>query len=442
MAGEGRVPNEALQAALRRLRWSPYRLAREVNHVMGVGYIHRSTPLKWAAYGAVPHPPLPELVAEILSDALGEPVTVPALWPGRAGTRPAPVMADPTPVPDPIEPRTLEEILDQWDALMRRREFVESSLAVAVIPAAPLTVVSAEALRAHLDLTDTYRRLDNLHGPGAVFSQALDHYRQLTGWHRGLLDPAHRRRVAGVAARAGAFVGWLCHDMGRWMEAGQYYRQAAELAADAGDLNLYCHLVNGMSRTLAECGRLAEARAFADAAVRKAGTAAHPAVQWYLRADRALLHAQAGEDAASQVDQNAALALVELADDGEAPPYAFTHDAAVWKERSARIMITLGRTMPSMLRDGAEAIDRARETWPAALARGEASVYALSARARVAQGDVEAAAEFTRRAYEIASGTGSVRNLRRAAEARALLQPHRRAKAVRDLDDHLLSKGS
>jgi tetratricopeptide (TPR) repeat protein len=445
-------PNQALGELLARLRWTPYRLAREVNRVMGPGYVHRTTPRKWLAHGVVPFPPLPELVAEILGDALGEEVPCAELWPPRPA-RPrmpptieaTPVMAEPVAVAPAEPPRTLEEILDQWDALMLRREFVNSGLAtaaLAVTPGFPTTPVTTQAMRAHIDLIDVFRRLDNLHGGGAVLDQARNHFHQLMSWRQATNELIQRQRIAFVTARSASFLGWVSCDLGRWAEAGGYYRQAVELAAEAQDLALHCHLLNGMSNVLAECGRHAEALNFADAAVERAGTSVHPAVQWYLRADRAELHAAAGNINECHADRDAAESFLTRIDDGEAPPYAITHDEPGWDLRVGQLLLRLGASTPSLRRQGWLAIDRARETWPVAYARAAAGAYASSAQARVQQGEIEAAASFTRQAFEVASRTGSVRNLRRAQEARAALAPHRRTRAVRDLDDYLLSPGT
>lgn len=78
---------------LAELEWSPERLARQLNAVYGPGTAGATTPYAWLL-GRVPRGRLPYRVAELLSARLGRTVTVGDLWPRLCPVGPAPSAAD------------------------------------------------------------------------------------------------------------------------------------------------------------------------------------------------------------------------------------------------------------------------------------------------------------------------------------------------------------
>ena len=76
--------NVTLLELLVELRWSRSRLVRELNAVLGTGYMSRSTVAEWVNQGRVPRDPVPTVVAHVLSEALGREITLDELWQGRA----------------------------------------------------------------------------------------------------------------------------------------------------------------------------------------------------------------------------------------------------------------------------------------------------------------------------------------------------------------------
>lgn len=76
-----RHPNIALTEELTRAGWRPSRLAAAINQVLGEGYASRSTVSEWLHAGRVPREPLPALVAQLLTEATGHPISVHGLWP-------------------------------------------------------------------------------------------------------------------------------------------------------------------------------------------------------------------------------------------------------------------------------------------------------------------------------------------------------------------------
>ncbi|WP_435615112.1 hypothetical protein [Streptomyces coelicoflavus] len=71
-----------LAVFLETLRWSPERLAREINRRYGENTVSLKAPYGWAK-GAFPRGQVPGFVAAILSDHLGRTIGIGQIWPGR-----------------------------------------------------------------------------------------------------------------------------------------------------------------------------------------------------------------------------------------------------------------------------------------------------------------------------------------------------------------------
>jgi tetratricopeptide (TPR) repeat protein len=338
--------------------------------------------------------------------------------------------------------RTLEEILGWWDEMLRRNFLIGgSAMAVAAAPSGAGARPEAggrELLDAHRELRAVYGRLDNLHGPATVYTQAAEQHRQLLDWHDQASSATERVQIGEVAADTGDFMGWLAYDLGRYREAAGWYRQAAALAADIGDIDQCAYTLGQMSRTLAECGQHPAALRFADAAVSIAGTAAHPAIRSFIRAVRANHHASLGDAQATHADLDAAAALLNRADDGHVPHYVGYHDAGDLQKWTGHALVRLSAADPALLATGRAAIEAAWSAWPPTHIRGSAEVLATHARAELASHEVEHAAQLTLQAFTVAATTGSVRNLRWVSALRAEFSPYRNTRAVRQLNERLL----
>ncbi|MCM2393621.1 helix-turn-helix domain-containing protein [Streptomyces albipurpureus] len=340
--------------------------------------------------------------------------------------------------------RTLD-VLEDWDMLMRRRTLLAAggtasaallvpTLSGAALPEGP---ANAPVLEAWASLTDTYRRLDNLAGSASVVEQAGVHHRQLVDrWQ--VSSGADRVGLAGLVADSGALMGWLSVDRERYRQAGVYYRQVAEAAREAGDEGMYAYVVSRWSRVLAECGHHQDALRFADAAC-AAAVRAHPVVRSWTAVTRAYVHACLRDERACRQDLRSARALLDsAAGHGEPPPACVRFfDAAHLGKWVGYALMELGsvRWTPAARR----ALDTAAASWSREMVRGASEVSAACAAARIAQGEIEEAVVLTRQAFDVAARAGSPRSLRRVAEVRSQLAPYTDVRAVRELDDYLLS---
>ncbi|MGW6745003.1 helix-turn-helix domain-containing protein [Streptomyces sp. NPDC055025] len=342
--------------------------------------------------------------------------------------------------------RTLE-VFDDWDDLMRRRTLLTAGgasaagvLAPQLFAAVPLGGQSTapEVFAARGQITDSFRRLDNLLGAASVYEQAYDHHRRLMMWHRAA-PAAERAQVAALVADSGALMGWLNVDLEQYAEASRCYREAAEAAVDVGDDSMYAYLISRMSRVLADCGLHRDALRFANAAAEHAAGGGHLLVGSWVAVTRAYVHACLGAERACLSDINEAeRQLAKAVAQGEpAPPCLAYFDEVHLEKWTGYALMQLGAGRWTVRAQAA--LERTAARWSGDLVRGAAEVSTAVAAARIAQGEIEEAVRWTRQAYDVAASTRSARNLRRVVAVRAQLAEHRMIPAVRELDEYLLT---
>jgi hypothetical protein len=323
---------------------------------------------------------------------------------------------------------TLEESLERWDELMRRRDFLASAGAAALAGTLPPVIVEsqdgpaftatfaagsqADLIGAHQQLHAVHGRLDNLHGPAAVYRPAYQQHQQLLYWHQQVASVSARRESAALVAVTGGFIGWLNFDLAHFGEAVQWFRHAASLAAEAGDISLCANNLGQAARALAAADHHRDALASIDLALATAGTAAHPAVRSWLHAVRSDQHARHGDGDAACADLRTATTLFDRVEADQLPVYIGYLDAAELDKWTGRALVRLGATNRPVLSTGAAAIERARKAWRPGHYRGLAEVLTTAARAALVSGELEQAVSMMHQAHDIAERTGSTRNLR------------------------------
>lgn len=346
------------------------------------------------------------------------------------------------------DPTTLDTVRELWDRVLRRRDFLAGAGSGAAVTLGGGSALAAfgtgpsleldEALAAQADLTARYWHVEGMLGPRSVYAQALDHHRLLTSWLREAGDEEAWRRVAELAADAGILLGWLHFDLEQYDQAAGIYRRTLDVADELQDIDLQAFLVGRMSRTLSECERHTEALVFAELAG-QVGTGATPAVRSWLAATRAYVHACLGDERASRGDLERAYHLMDGAGDEPLPIYIAFYGKPNLHKWAGHTLLRLAEHQVAAPREGRSAIDRALAVWPSAGVRESGEVLIASASARLAERDVDEAVRLTIRAHDVASRTGSPRLLRHVSSLRQRMGPFRQSKAVRGLDEHLLS---
>ena len=432
-------------------------LAEDIARVSGDPRVTREYVSRWENRKRIPTPYWREHLGQVLGipgDVLDRAAAV-ARMRRAAGQRPevtsvAPVMAD-TYTDD--SSRTQEETLDLWDELMRRRNFLGGAGSIAAttllpggLPAAAAALPSisdrAELFETCARLTVSYRQMDNLLGPSAVYEQVIDHHRRLSALLQQARTETDSRRLGRLVTDSGDLLAWLHVDLDRRDQAAVLYRQAAEAAREVSDVSRQAYLVGRMSSTLYNSGQrdqLPLAMSLAQAAEHIAGTAATPRVRSWLAMTCAQTHASKGDERACHADLERAVKLMDEAEGEPREDYIAFWRPPYLHRSIGRTLLRLGESKASAVGDAYRAIDQALGMWPQAAVRDSASVLIAAASARLAQVEIAETARLIGRAHEITIKTGSSRLMRDISDLRARMRPYRHTRAVRELDERLLT---
>jgi transcriptional regulator with XRE-family HTH domain len=430
-------------------------LAEDIARVSGDPRVTREYVSRWENRKRIPTPYWREHLGQVLGipgDVLDRAAAV-ARMRRAAGRRPtvtvmAPVMAT---THGDDSSRTLEETLDLWDELMRRRNFLGGAGTIAATtllpggmsaaaPSLPAVAGRAELFDTCARLTASYRRLNQLLGHSAVYGQVMDHHGRLSAWFEHA-RPADRQRLGELVTDSGDLAAWLCFDLERYEDAAVLYRQAAGAAKEVGDVSRQAYLVGRMSRTLSNSGRLDQAIVIADGAERIADVKATWTVRSWLAATRAYAHAEQGDERACRANLERAAGLLDRADGEPRDDYIAFYGEAHLHKWSGYALLKLGETNAAAIVEARRAMDRALAAWPTSNVLDSAEAFMAAASARLAQGDISETARLTGRAFDVASRTRSPRLLRQVSDLRVRLRPYRHTRAVRELDERLLTNG-
>lgn len=286
--------------------------------------------------GEQPRPPVPELLAQVLSDALRQP-----LAPRDLGLQTAALPLDRIELPLLREPAA--ETLAGWtrmDLLMLdRREVLQLVAGTPLIAAAahlldatarPLSLrqdgFDTAAVTALEEITAAFARLESVHG-GALYRTSI--IGQLAEVLRRIQDgvPASLRvRVFTATADLAALAGWTSHDAGRYAAAQRYWSYAIYAAGEAGIPGRGAEIVTRMSHQMIYLGHLHDALALLDLAATRARRDNQIAVQALVHSQTGRVHAGLGQvdEAARHLDHADEL----LAQAADSPAWVAYFDAA------------------------------------------------------------------------------------------------------------------
>ncbi len=153
---------------------------------------------------------------------------------------------------------------------------------------------------------DRLRRVDRLLGASAADRQLAGHLETLTSLHDFSLGPEGRERLSDLICDAAALAGWVALDLGDAERAWRYHETAKVAGHETGSVATLAHALAQQAYVLVEIGRIEDARALAEHAIRVAGQSVPPVlVSW--------LSAVAGELAAIDGDAGASCARFEYA---------------------------------------------------------------------------------------------------------------------------------
>jgi hypothetical protein len=407
----------------------------------GVGTVRcdHTSVLRWLA-GEQPRPPVPELIASVLGDALGRPVPEIEL-----GMTPSDLPADlglhlPTVWADTV---TISTAL--WRADVQRRRFlVRAAFAAAAMPASalrwltsppasaptgngPVRVCHAD-IEAIRELTLSYRELDNRLGGGrlrAVIVSYLDDrvsHLLINGSYREDIG----RQLAAACGELSQLAGWVAYDSDEHGVAQRYLTQALAYARHAGDHALGAEILAAQAHQalyLSRPGEAIDLSRAAQAAALKHGSATLLTECLVMEA-----HGHAARDDARACGMTLATAerTFDHTTQEDNPAWLAYFDEAYLAARMAQCFRDLG--------EAGHAARYARRSldMDGRYVRGRAFNLALLATAYAAQDEPERACSVGRQALDLTVRLTSARSIHYVRDLARRLRPRADVPAVRD----------
>ncbi|MEU3528783.1 hypothetical protein AB0E62_33875 [Streptomyces sp. NPDC038707] len=231
-----------LASCLARLGWSPEQLAREINKRYGTGTISNKAPYNWLQ-GSLPRRQLPHLVAEILTDQLGETITAEALWPQHfsGGDSPEQLRTAPSALPAPDVPQTAAGPVDAAvDWLVDTGSCSPARSGGSEVPDFALDMLATRIgqLRRVDDIASTRLAMD-------WALQDLQSARKLAAEHS--YDTRTGLRLHRSIAELAQLAGWLAADLGLRRRSQSCFLYALATARTAQDRPLAAYIISCMS---------------------------------------------------------------------------------------------------------------------------------------------------------------------------------------------------
>jgi hypothetical protein len=395
--------------------------------------------LRWLA-GEQPRPPVPDLAAAIMSEALGRKVSeaelgmTPSNLPGDLGLQLATAWTG-----------TVTTSTSLWRADVQRRRFlVNAAFSSAALPASALrwlTSPRADApassgsrrvgqtdIEAIRDLTQSYREMDNRLGGGrlrsALVSYLDDHVTCLLT--TGRYSECTGRQLAAACGELSQLAGWVAYDSGQHGLAQRYLIQALAYARHADDAGL-------AAETLAAQAHQALYLARPDAAIdlaRAAQAAAARSGSATLLTECLVMEAHGHAARKDPLACAAAVAEAERSFDRAArhedPAWLSYFDEAYLAARMAQCFRDLG--------DGGNAARYARRSldMDGRYVRGRAFNLSLLASAHAMLREPEQACLVGQHALDLTGRLSSARSVRYVRDVARLLRPLASLPAVRE----------
>jgi tetratricopeptide (TPR) repeat protein len=301
--------------------------------------------------GERPRPPVPTLLAAVLSETVGQPLT-----PGDLGLAAAGAVLDTIQVP--LLTEAAAQPLAGWtqmDLFMDRRETLALAVGAPLILAAERMLGGAarplnrdhqgfdtDTVTALEEVTAFFTRADATKGGGLYRSAIVAQLAEVARRIRDGVPASLRARVFAATANLAALAGWVSHDCGRYATAQRYWSYGIYAAGEAGQRDRGVEIVTRMSHQMIYLGRPHDALGLLNVAAAEAG---RPAAKALVASRTGRVHAALGDE--HQAETHLGIADKFLAHGlGEVPAGLTYFDAAEHagaRAVSARDLAALGR---------------------------------------------------------------------------------------------------
>ncbi|MCZ9346255.1 Tat pathway signal protein [Streptomyces sp. TRM76130] len=302
--------------------------------------------------GEKPRSPVPALLAEVLSDEVGQPLT-----PGDLGlTAVGPVLDS---IQLPLLTEAAAQALAGWtrmDLFLNRRDTLKLALGAPLILAAERMLggtaralnsspsgFDADTVTALEEVTAFFTKADASKGGGLYRSAIVAQLAEVARRIENGVPPSLKKRVFSATADLAALAGWVSHDSGRYPTAQRYWSYGVYAAGEAGQRDRGVEIVTRMSHQMIYLGHSADALGLLSIAARKATL---PATKALVASQTGRVHAALGDERAADQHLGAADELLADGLGDDVPEWVAYFDAAEHagaRAVSARDLAGLGR---------------------------------------------------------------------------------------------------
>ncbi len=436
---------------MRVVGWSPERLAPRINRALGPSrrdrWVTPSAVYKWRDHNAVPREPLPAIVAGVLAEALGEPLTVDQLWQGRAAASELWVPADFGLDLAWTQTGTVELLNVVRGDQVERRQFLPIAGLPLLTPALEWEKTEPGILRAVLggdrvtpkllNLIEsdvrTLGEIDDDQSSAFALDRLLGEYQFVARVVRnGTYDVNTGIRLLTALAELARLTAFQHFDRDQHGAAQRYYLTAMRVSHAAGDRLHSAHSLVLLSwQIIWREGSPRDALALLESAHRGAGGLAPHGLlgTWALIEARA--HGLAGDSRAAGQALNRAQRLIAASKPEDNPSYVSRIGETLLNQWSGQTLAQLGdhRRAADLLAGSNGQLGG--EGW----LRDKAVGLPFLARTQLRRRDLDAACASAAEAFRLGTELGSARALNGVRSFRAEVARHTGVSAVNDFLD-------
>ena len=302
--------------------------------------------------GERPRPPVPALLAAVISDEVGQPLTPSDL--GLTAARPT---LDSIQLP--LLTEAAAQTLAGWtqmDLFLDRRDTLKLALGAPLILVAERMLggtarrlnraakgFDTDTTTALEEVTAFFTQADASKGGGLYRSAIVAQLAEVARRIQDGVPPSLKARVFAATADLAALAGWVSHDCGRYATAQRYWSYGIYAASEAGQPDRGVEIVTRMSHQMIYLGHPADALGLLGVAAKKATI---PATRALVASQTGRVHAALGDEQGAERHLGAADELVAGGLGDDVPDWVAYFDAAEHagaRAVSARDLTCIGR---------------------------------------------------------------------------------------------------
>ncbi|MEV6653914.1 Tat pathway signal protein [Streptomyces sp. NPDC051219] len=284
--------------------------------------------------GERPRPPVPELLAAALSEAVGQTLT-----PGDLGLTAAGAVLDTIQLP--LLTEAAAQTLAGWtqmDLFLDRRESLKLAIGAPLVLAAERMLggvarrlnpghqgFDADTVTALEEVTTFFSRADASKGGGLYRSAIVAQLAEVARRIQDGVPASLRARIFAATADLAALAGWVSHDSGRYATAQRYWSYGIYAAGEAGQRDRGVEIVTRMSHQMIYLGRPDDALGLLEVAAAKAD---RPALKALVASQTGRVHAALGQEQQADAHLGRADELVAAGLGNDVPEWVAYFDAA------------------------------------------------------------------------------------------------------------------